>query len=91
MFIQYLTEFFASATFVFIILTTQNPLIIGLSLSLLLLIIHPFSKGYINPNVTISQAILGQIPMNEVFPHILAQLLGALFIVEVYKRIYISI
>jgi glycerol uptake facilitator-like aquaporin len=91
MFVQYLTEFFGSAIFVFIILTTQNPLIIGLSLALLLLIIQPFSKGYINPNVTISQAILGQIPMNEVFPHILAQLLGALFIVEVYKRIYISL
>lgn len=90
MFINYLCDFFGSAIFVFIILSTQNPLIIGISLALILLIIQRFSKGYLNPVVTISQAVLGQIEMNEVFPYILAQLLGALFTVEIYKRIHVN-
>jgi glycerol uptake facilitator-like aquaporin len=89
MFIQYLCDFFGSAILVFIILSTQNPLIIGLSFSLILLIIQQFSKGYLNPVVTISNAVIGQIPMNEVFPLILAQLVGALMAVEIYKRIHV--
>ena len=87
MFAQYLCEFFGSAILVFIILSTQNPLIIGLSFALILLIIQKFSLGYLNPVITISNAVIGQIPMNEVFPIILAQLIGALFSVEIYKRI----
>jgi glycerol uptake facilitator-like aquaporin len=87
MVIQYLCDFFGSAILVFIILSTQNPLIIGLSYALILLIIQKFSKGYLNPVITISNAVVGQIPMNEVFPFILAQLVGALFAVEIYKRV----
>lgn len=87
MVIQYLCDFLGSAILVFIILSTQNPLIIGLSFALILLIIQNFSKGYLNPVITIANAVVGQIPMNEVFPFILAQLLGALFAVEIYKRV----
>jgi len=86
MFIQYLCDFFGSAILIFVILSTQNPLIIGISFSLILLITQQFSKGYLNPTVTISNAVIGQIPMNEVFPLILAQLIGALFATEIYKR-----
>jgi glycerol uptake facilitator-like aquaporin len=90
MFIQYLCDFFGSAILVFIVLSTQNPLIIGLSFALILLIIQNISKGYLNPVITISQAVLGQIPMNDVFPFVLAQLIGALFAVEIYKRIHVQ-
>jgi aquaporin Z len=84
---SYLVEFLGSALFVFIILATGNPLAIGAALAFILLIITPISGGHVNPAVTIVMASMGNISSSDILPYILAQVLGALVALEVFKRV----
>jgi len=86
---NYLVEFLGSALFVFIILATGNPLAIGAALAFILLITSPISGGYINPAVTIVMASIGNINSNDIIPYVLAQVLGGLVALEIFKRIKI--
>jgi aquaporin Z len=83
---QYLAEFFATLTFVYIVLATGNPLAIGASLALVLLFTHNISKGGANPAVAIAMASAGQIDTKELVPYVLAQIFGGLTALEIYKR-----
>jgi aquaporin Z len=83
----YLVEFLGTALFVFIILATGNPLAIGAALAFILLITGPLSGGHVNPAVTIVMASMGNISPNDILPYILAQVLGALVALEIFKRI----
>jgi len=76
-----------TALFVFIILATGNPLAIGAALAFILLITGPMSGGHVNPAVTIVMASMGNISPNDILPYILAQVLGALVALEIFKRI----
>jgi len=84
---NYLVEFLGSALFVFIILATGNPLAIGAALAFILLITSPISGGYVNPAVTIVMASIGNINSNDIIPYVLAQVLGGLVALEIFKRI----
>jgi aquaporin Z len=84
---NYLAEYLGTAVFFYVILATGNPLIIGLTLSLVILIIQNISGGMVNSTLTIVLAIAGKVPMTDVFPFILAQILGGLTALEIYKRI----
>lgn len=86
MFKKYLVEFIGTLLFVYIIISTQNEIAIGASLALILLVSSKISPIFLNPAVTISMLSLGKVPPNEVLPHCLAQVLGALAAVEVFKK-----
>jgi aquaporin Z len=83
---EYLVEFLGSLLFVYVFLSTGNPLAIGASLALVMLLTKGISGGYINPAVTISMAAAGQISTNQIIPYCLAQLFGGLVALELYKR-----
>ena len=83
---NYLAEFVGTLFYVYIILATGNPLAIGASLALVMLLTKGISGGYINPAVTISMAAAGQISTNQIIPYCLAQLFGGLVALELYKR-----
>jgi glycerol uptake facilitator-like aquaporin len=84
---SYVVEFFGTMFFVYVILSTGNPLAIGASLALVMLLIRNISGGYLNPAVTIAMASARQIPNTEVLPYCLAEILGALVALEIYKRV----
>ena len=84
---QYLAEFFGTCFFVFIILATGNPIAIGASLALVVLLTKDISGGNINPAVSVVMASIGKLPMADLVPYILAQVFGALVALEIYKRI----
>jgi glycerol uptake facilitator-like aquaporin len=84
---QYLVEFIGSILFVYVILATGNPLAIGATLALLVLMLGNISGGYLNPAVTITMAAAGRISTNDLVPYCLAQILGGLVALELYKRI----
>jgi len=86
MYQNYLVEFFATSFFVYVILATGNPLAIGASLALIILITRSVSSGMLNPAVTIVMASAGQIPVSEIVPLCVSQILGALVALEIYKR-----
>lgn len=87
MFNKYLVEFFGSCFFIFIVLATGNPIAIGASLALVILLTKDISGGHINPAISVTMASIGKIPINDLVPYILAQVFGGLVALEIYKRV----
>ena len=87
MFQNYLVEFFGTMFYVYVILATGNPLAIGASIALVILLIRNISGAYLNPAVTIVMASARQLPNTEVLPYCLAEILGGLVALEIYKRV----
>ena len=83
---NYLAEFLGTLFFVYIILATSNPIAIGAALAFVILITSSISGGMMNPAVTIVMASSGKMPTAEVVPYILAEVLGGLTALEIYKR-----
>lgn len=87
MYQSYLVEFFATALLVYVVLATGNPLVIGATLALIILITRSIAGGMMNPAITIVMASAGQIPVNEIVPLCVSQVLGAMVALEIYKRL----
>lgn len=85
---QYLVEFLGTMLFVYVILATGNPLAIGATFALVVLLTKGISGGHINPATTITMAAAGQLPTTQIIPYILAQVFGGLVALEIYKRYY---
>ena len=83
---KYLVEFLGTAFFIYVTLATGNPLAIGASLALAILLTSSISGGHINPVVSIVMASAGQLPTEELVPYCMAQIFGGLVALEVYKR-----
>jgi len=83
---KYVVEFLGTALFVYVILATGNALAIGATLALIMLIIGGISGGYVNPAVSIVMAAAGKLPTVDLVPYCIAQILGALVALEIYKR-----
>lgn len=86
---KYIVEFFGTTLFVYIILATGNPLAIGATLALLILLMGGISGGHVNPAVSIVMAAAGKLPTNDLVPYCIAQILGGLVALEIYKRVRI--
>lgn len=83
---KYLAEFFGATFFIYVILATGNPLAIGAALSLVILLTSGVSGGHVNPAVTITLASAGKFPTADIIPYCMAQILGGLVALEIYKR-----
>ena len=83
----YLVEFLGSLFFVYVILATGNPLAIGAALTLVILLTKDISGGHINPAVTIAMVSAGKLQTNDLIPYAMAQIMGALVALEIYKRV----
>ena len=82
----YLAEFLATLFFAYVVIATGNPLAIGASLALILLLSFRFEVVTVNPAITIALAAAGKIPPSEIIPLAVVQVLGALVALEIYKR-----
>jgi len=83
---NYLVEFVGTSIFVYVILATGNPLAIGATLALIMLVSSKISGGHINPAVSIVMAASGNLPTGDLIPYIIAQTFGGLVALELYKR-----
>ena len=83
---NYLVEFLGAVFFVYVILATGNPIAIGAAFALVIAIAGPISGGHINPVVTIVMAASDKFPTNEIVSYCLAQIMGGLVALELYKR-----
>ena len=83
---KYLAEFLGAILFVYVILATGNPLAIGATLAIVILLTRSISGGHINPAVSIVMASAGKLPTADLVPYCLSQILGALVALEIYKR-----
>jgi glycerol uptake facilitator-like aquaporin len=83
---KYLAEFTGTLFFIYVILATGNPLAIGAALALAIILTSNISGGHINPAVTIAMASYDKIDTSDILPYIVAQVLGGLVALEIYKR-----
>ena len=83
----YLAEFIGTLFFAYVVIATGNPLAIGASLALILLLSFRFNVVTVNPAITISLAAAGKIAPSEIIPLCVFQVLGALTALEIYKRV----
>ncbi|ANS04354.1 hypothetical protein [uncultured Mediterranean phage] len=84
-----LAEFLGTLVFLYIILLTGQALLIGLTLSLMIMIFGPSSGGNFNPAVSVMMVAAGKLPASQLGPYILAQVAGGLTALELYKRVKI--
>ena len=84
---NYLVEFLGSLVFIYIVLATNNPLAIGATLCLVMLLTSQISGGHINPTISIVMTAAGKLPTNDLIPYIASQTFGGLIALELYKRV----
>lgn len=82
----YLVEFFGTLFFIYVILATGNPLAIGAALALVIYIAQNLSGGHINPAVSVTMAAAGKLQPVDLIPYCIAQVLGGLVALQIYKR-----
>ena len=83
---KYVVEFLGATLFIYVILSTGNALAIGATLALIILLIGGISGGHVNPAVSITMAAAGKLPTVDLVPYCIAQILGGLVALEIYKR-----
>ena len=86
MFYPYLAEYLGSAIIVYVMLVTQNVLAFGGAYILLLILTVHFSGGFFNPMITLVIAMMNQISREEMLFYILAQVLGGITALTIYKQ-----
>jgi len=85
---DFFAEFLGTLFFIyFILLSSGNAFIIGISLAAIVYFTAHISGGHINPAVTAAMIALGKINTTQAIVYILAQLLGAMTAVIVYKKL----
>ena len=73
---KYLVEFLGTMFFLYVILTIGNPLAIGMALVLAIMVGGKVSGGNFNPAVSLMMTMAGRLPVKELLPYVVAQLLG---------------
>jgi aquaporin Z len=86
---KYLAEFLGTLFFVYVILATGNPLASAAALALAMFMTVRISGGHINPAVSMVMAAKGRISTTDLIPYIIAQILGGLVALEVFKKVKI--
>ena len=84
---KYIVEFLGTMFFLYVILATGNPIAIGLALTLAIMVCGKMSGGNFNPAVSIMMTAAGKLPMKELAPYLIAQIVGGLAALELHKRV----
>ena len=82
-----LAEFLGTMFFLYVILATGDAVAIGLALMNVIFILGKISGGNFNPAVSVMLAMAGKLSMKDLAPYIVAQVLGGLAALELYKRV----
>jgi aquaporin Z len=86
---KYLVEFLGTMFFLYVILTIGNPLAIGMALVLAIMVGGKVSGGNFNPAVSLMMTMAGRLPVKELLPYVVAQLLGGVAALQLSKVIRI--
>lgn len=83
---KYLVEFLGTVFFLYVILATGNPLAIGAALAIAIMVGGKISGGHFNPAVSVMMVRAGKLPMSELLPYVVAQVVGGLAALELRAR-----
>ena len=91
---KYVAEFFGTFVFLAVILQVTSvssttgpvtPIYIALGLLVAILLVGTISGCHANPAISVMSAINGTLPLNDLFPYIVAQLLGGVSALVVFN------
>ena len=82
-----LAEFLGTMFFLYVILATGDAVAIGLALMIAIFVLGKVSGGNFNPAVSVMLAMAGKLSMKDLAPYVVAQVLGGLAALELYKRV----
>ena len=82
-----LAEFLGTMFFLYVILATGDAVAIGLALMVVIFILGKVSGGNFNPAVSVMLAMAGKLSIKDLAPYVVAQVLGGLAALELYKRV----
>lgn len=83
---KYLVEFLGTLFFLYIIISTGSAIAIGAALALVIYLGGKISGGNFNPAVSVMMVMAGKLSRQDLIGYILAQILGGLAALELYKR-----
>ena len=75
---NYLVEFVGTLILLFMIIITRNPLMIGLTLTTIIIIGENISGAHFTPAVSVAMYYLGKLNIDDLLPYIVAQICGGL-------------
>mgnify|MGYP003335190733 CR=1 FL=1 len=86
---KYIAEFLGTLLFFYVILVSNDPVVIGAALVLSYMVVNSISPLQLNhnPGVTIMLTAAGKQPISEMVPLISTQIMAALVAVELNKRL----
>ena len=84
---KFLVEFLGTLFFLYVIISTGNPLAIGAALAIAILVGGKISGGNFNPAVSVMMVAAGKLPKADLIPYVLAQVAGGLAALELFKRV----
>lgn len=84
---KYLVEFLGTIFFLYVIIATGDALAIGAALAVVILLGGSISGGHFNPAVSIMMTAAGKLPKSELLPYIIAQVLGGIVALELFRRV----
>lgn len=82
-----LVEFIGTFFFLYVIISTGNFAAIGTALAVAVYLGGKISGGNFNPAVTVMMVVAKKQRMETLVPYIIAQILGGIAALELYKRI----
>tara|TARA_B000000557_G_C20807429_1_gene458373 strand:+ start:1805 stop:2074 length:270 start_codon:yes stop_codon:yes gene_type:complete len=82
-----LVEFLGTMVFLYVIITVNNPIAIGLALTLVIMLGGKVSGGHFNPAVSIMKYLNGNLSKNDLPLYILSQILGGVMALQLFKKV----
>jgi glycerol uptake facilitator-like aquaporin len=84
---EYIVEYLGTVFFLYVVIVTGNAFAIGAALAMAMYLGGPISGGHFNPLITILMVLSGKQPIQVLAPYLIAQLLGAFTVFQLYKRL----
>jgi aquaporin Z len=81
-----LVEFLGTLALTYVVLATGNPYAIGVTVILAIMVGGAISGGLFNPAVTVGMWMARKVSQADLLPYILAQVLGGVVGLEVFRR-----
>jgi len=79
-----LSEYLGTFLLVFVVMITTNPLIIGLTVTIILFLVNKYGSGFINPALTYSMYLQSKISLKEFLSFLAIQIVATLSSYGVY-------
>jgi aquaporin Z len=84
---EYVVEYLGTVFILYVIVVSGNPFAIGAAYAMAIYLGGPISGGHFNPAVTFLKVLSGKESATVLAPYIIAQLLAAFTVYQLYKRL----